>query len=271
MTHQLFETREQILFENEGQKLYGVLHRPFFPAKSSEKVPAVLFCHGFAGNKIGKHRIYISLAQRLAQLGIASLRFDFRGSGESEGEFSEMTLESEVSDALQALKFLRQQNQIDRDRIGLLGNSFGGAVAVLAAQQDCDVKSLALVASLFNSRPWVKAWQAFQKEPNAKVAQQQMSQILDGNVPGPAFYETFLKLDLQKAFSELAHIPLILAYGEQDERVGRDQVEQFKHFRQGSSAQTRWLPLHKSGHDFSNPDERYFLVQEVADWLARTL
>ncbi|HIE24547.1 MAG TPA: alpha/beta fold hydrolase [Anaerolineales bacterium] len=49
---------------------------------TDERVPAVLICHGFAGNRVESHFIFVKVARRLANAGFFVLRFDFRGFGE---------------------------------------------------------------------------------------------------------------------------------------------------------------------------------------------
>src|ERR1700722_17738329 len=144
-----FDHRESIVLENQGQKIFGILHRPVIP---SDKYPAVLICHGLAGHKTGKYRIYVIFAEMLAKVGIASLRIDFRGSGDSEGDFSDMTLTSEVSDALLSLDFLKTVQDVDADRIGIFGRSIGGTVAFMTVHRDpakC-IKSIATWAPIFD-------------------------------------------------------------------------------------------------------------------------
>ena len=77
------EERQSVVLENEGQKIFGILHRPIHV----DSCPAVLICHGLAGHKTGQYRIYVILAEKLSEAGIASFRIDFRGSGDSEGKF----------------------------------------------------------------------------------------------------------------------------------------------------------------------------------------
>jgi dipeptidyl aminopeptidase/acylaminoacyl peptidase len=84
----------------------------------------------------------------LAANGIAALRFDFRGSGESEGDFEQVTVSGEITDALAALEFLRKQPEIDHERIGLIGLSLGGCVAACAASRDGKVRALVLWAAV---------------------------------------------------------------------------------------------------------------------------
>lgn len=129
-----------ISFENHGQRLYGMLHLP----EREGPAPAVALLHGFGGHRSESHFIFTKQARHLAQHGIAALRFDFRGSGESEGDFSEMTIEGEISDAVQALIFLAAQPEIDDTRLAVLGLSLGGCVAACLAGRDPRVKVLVL-------------------------------------------------------------------------------------------------------------------------------
>lgn len=134
-------TREPISFMNEGQKLIGVLHRP--AEANRDKIPAVVLFHGFTGTKVEPHRIFVKAAEALAREGIAALRFDFRGSGDSEGDFEDMTLQGEISDARASLDYLSGLPGIDGDNIGILGLSMGGAVAA-SVSDDPRVKSVVL-------------------------------------------------------------------------------------------------------------------------------
>jgi alpha/beta superfamily hydrolase len=97
-----------------GKRMAGVLHLP----AGRGRAPAVLMLHGFTGHKVETHRLFVRTARQLAASGLIVLRFDFRGSGDSEGEFEEMTIRGEVEDALNALAFLREQRRVDTIRIG---------------------------------------------------------------------------------------------------------------------------------------------------------
>src|SRR5262245_53155 len=114
------EDRQPITLFSGNQKLFGILHLPL----TETKVPAVLFCHGRGGNKSGKFRFYVELAELLTKAGIAALRVDFRGSGDSEGNFSDTTCTSQLDDARLAANFLCVHPAIDSSRFGLLGRSF---------------------------------------------------------------------------------------------------------------------------------------------------
>ncbi len=77
--------------------------------------------------------MFVKCSRALAAAGIASLRFDFYGSGESDGDFREVTLSGEIADAHAAVDFFRLQKGIDPRRVGLLGLSLGGLIAATLA------------------------------------------------------------------------------------------------------------------------------------------
>jgi len=105
-------------------------------------------CHGFTGHKGEDHRLFVTAAREFARSRLVVLRFDFRGSGDSDGAFSEMTVSGEIEDATAALDFLTAQPEVDADRIGVLGLSLGGCVAACLAGRDERVKALVLWAAV---------------------------------------------------------------------------------------------------------------------------
>lgn len=133
-------TERQISFENEGQTLYGFLHVP----EGAGPHPAVALLHGFGGNHMEPRAIFTRTARRLASSGITALRFDFRGSGDSEGAFRDASIESEVSDARTGLRFLGEQPEVDAERLGLVGLSLGGMIAARTAGEGRHVRALVL-------------------------------------------------------------------------------------------------------------------------------
>lgn len=95
--------------------------------------PGVLLCHGFTGQRMEAHFLFVKASRAFAAAGLASLRFDFRGSGESSGRFQDMSILTEVHDAVAAWDALGRLPGIDPSRRAVLGLSMGGAVAALLA------------------------------------------------------------------------------------------------------------------------------------------
>ena len=136
--------RLHISFPSGEFTLEGVWHLP----EDKRPFPAVIVCHPHPlyGGSMSSNVVF-SICQALAEASIAALRFNFRGVGKSQGEFGGGTAEQE--DVKAALAFVLSAENINRNRIGLAGYSFGGGVAAAVAVREERVKMLALVSPAF--------------------------------------------------------------------------------------------------------------------------
>lgn len=100
---------------------------------------AVVMLHGFGSSRDEVGGLFAMQAADLSEKGIASLRIDFRGYGESSGDMADTTLEGLVSDAGTARGFLAGIDGVDAARIGVIGYSFGAAVAMLEPDEFASV------------------------------------------------------------------------------------------------------------------------------------
>ncbi len=115
----------KLTFENrEGKKLAARLDLPL----DEKPVAYALFAHCFACGK--NLNAVVNISRSLTRNGIAVLRFDFTGLGESEGDFADTTFSSNVLDLLAAAEFL--ENNYEPPKI-LIGHSLGGAAVLQAA------------------------------------------------------------------------------------------------------------------------------------------
>lgn len=263
---QKVETREAITLVNQSEKIFGILHLPLHVKKG----PAIVICPGFAGNKCGKFRMFVTLGQELARLGFVVLRFDYRGAGDSEGDFKEITLEGEISDTLTCLDFLKHHRQVDSSKIGLLGRSLGGAIAVLAARRFEQIKSLALWAPVFRSDPWRELWESHQSKESLDPLKQDLFKNLPASFPNKEFLSQFFNLDLKKELEGLRQIPLLHIHGEKDSVVKIEHARDFEKARDGI-LNSRFIQLPKSDHDFSDNEELQLAMQETIQWFIETL
>jgi pimeloyl-ACP methyl ester carboxylesterase len=117
--------------DRNGKKIRGAIHLP----EKTQNLPCVTFCHGFTASRIEPHFMYVKMSRALEKIGVASIRFDFLGSGESDGLFSEMTLSTEVADVEAVLNYACSLSFVDPNRISLLGFSMGGAVSLVSASR----------------------------------------------------------------------------------------------------------------------------------------
>ena len=123
---------QKVTFQSAGLRLSGILHIPD-DAKGARR-PAMMMLHGFGSNK--SSRTCAAPARMLESWGYVVLRFDMRGCGESEGERGRLICLEQVEDTSNAVTFLAGLPQVDPERIGCMGTSFGAAVTVYAAGVD---------------------------------------------------------------------------------------------------------------------------------------
>ncbi|MFC0042208.1 alpha/beta hydrolase family protein [Actinomadura rayongensis] len=109
--------------------------------------PAVLLLHGTASHRDEVGGMFARLASALAASGVASLRIDFAGCGASTRPQTDLTVTGELSDARLAYRWLRGRDDIDADRVAVLGFSQGGMIAALLAGAEPGLAGLATWSS----------------------------------------------------------------------------------------------------------------------------
>jgi dipeptidyl aminopeptidase/acylaminoacyl peptidase len=125
--------KQGVTFKSDGLTNSGDLYLPD-NAPKGRKLPVFMVLHGFGSNKTSDN--VKGPAAMLNEWGYAVLGFDMRGCGESEGTRANLICMEQVADTRSAVTFLQGRTEIDGKRIGVLGSSFGGAVAVYAAGVD---------------------------------------------------------------------------------------------------------------------------------------
>ena len=133
---------ESVVIDGDHGKLQAVIHKPAL--KSGERVPMVLLCHGFMGNKDGA--LENRIANLLSERGIASIRFDFNGHGQSEGRFQDMTVPNEIVDAKKVIEYVSALPYVSS--VAISGHSQGGVVAAMTAGElgSDKIKAVVLLA-----------------------------------------------------------------------------------------------------------------------------
>ena len=123
---------DKITFTSGDLTLSGVLHTP--EGADASGLPCIIVLHGFGSNKeSGNVR---GPCKMLNGWGYAAFRFDMRGCGESEGDFGRVICQEQVEDTRAAMDYLQTRSEVDPKRIGVLGSSFGAAVAIYTGGVD---------------------------------------------------------------------------------------------------------------------------------------
>ena len=128
--------QEEVSFANGDAVLKGTL---VLPEGCSRKTPVLIMITGSGlqnrDEEIYEHKPFAVIADALARAGIATLRYDDRGFGESTGDLVNCTTEDMKNDAIAGIGLLRERF----DRVGIIGHSEGGTIALmLAAEKKAD-------------------------------------------------------------------------------------------------------------------------------------
>ena len=120
--------QQEIELDHQGQRIYGIA---YIPSTENEKVPLVICAHGLGGS----YQSNAAYAEQLASHGIAAYCFDFRGGGgsRSDGNTTEMSVMTEVSDLEVIMEAASEWDFVDENKIVLLGTSQGGITSAIAA------------------------------------------------------------------------------------------------------------------------------------------
>ncbi|MDE0029998.1 MAG: alpha/beta fold hydrolase [Deltaproteobacteria bacterium] len=153
-------------FSGPGYGLSGVVTIPDARDRS-QRHPGVILCQGYAGLK---EALMPAVAERLAAEGYVTLRFDYRGFGESEGPRHRLIPLEQIEDIRNGLTCLGVRPEVDPNRLAIWGTSFGGAHAAYAAAVDERVRCIVSVVGVGDGERWLRClrreweWQEFVKE-----------------------------------------------------------------------------------------------------------
>jgi alpha-beta hydrolase superfamily lysophospholipase len=153
---------EPVFFDSGGRRLFQVRHVPDGPVRG-----ALVVCHPFGEEKKSAHRHFVELCRLLAGSGVASIRFDFTGCGDSDGGLRDATVERWTEDTRNALDAC--EGLAPGAPRFLLGLRLGAAVAALAVRDRPDVRGLALW------QPIVDAKRAFAADLRRTLIKQMMT------------------------------------------------------------------------------------------------
>ena len=238
-----------------GNRLVGVVHAPAIPAKTR---PGVILCHGMESTKDGaKHR---RLGEQLSKAGLTVLRFDFSYVGESEGDFADLTFRGEVDDLGGAWDFFRGRVP---GPVGVLGSSMGGAVALLFAAEEPEVRALATIAAVAHPERILVELRPAEIERWRKEGMLS----LGGVELRSTFLDDVRTLDVVAACRRI-RCPTFIAHGSADRVVPCSDAEEIA-AALGAEHALKIYP--DADHRFSRPTDLEAMLADCSAWLERHL
>lgn len=148
-------TEDLTFFSGPGLRLSARLYRP---DPAIDRNTGIVFCHGFGGVKDGTP---VGLSGLLAQHGYSVLTFDYRGFGGSEGRRFHLVPAEQVEDAVNAIEFLAQLPGLDPNRLGIYGTSFGGGIAIMAANRSERLRAAFITVPVISGDQWLRSVNRF--------------------------------------------------------------------------------------------------------------
>src|SRR3954463_5612636 len=142
---------ERVTIPGSGFTLAGTISRPSSSAPAPARLPAVVLVGGSGptdrDSLVFGVPVLGEIAGSLAEAGFVTIRYDKRGVGQSGGRAESATLADYAEDARAAVRFLADRKDVDPKRIGILGHSEGGLVALIAADKEKRIAAAVLIAT----------------------------------------------------------------------------------------------------------------------------
>ncbi|MCG8406370.1 MAG: alpha/beta fold hydrolase [Phycisphaerales bacterium] len=244
------------------EKLAACLHTPP-PERLTMAAPVVVCCHGLTGTRIGTSYRFVTLARRLAEQNMACLRFDFRGCGESDGQFQDLTVRRLTEDLKAAVAALDHAPRCDPTRIGIVASSFGAFTTSLVSDELSSLGCLVFWAPVANVRSLVdrdmtdEAW-AFLRE-NDWVDHR-------GLRMGRAFLEAVPDTDAPEKLA-LQPRPLLIFHGSGDQHVPLDHATAYEAAMRKSGVEVQLEVLSVDDHGMRSVSANDRIIEGSVSWL----
>ncbi len=245
-----------VAFKSGNKQLIGVLHLP-----NKKNAPCVIMCHGYGGNKQGNpSRTFVKTARYFSKSGIASLRFDFYGCGDSEGNFEELTVTKQIEDLGSAIDFVQGFGGINKNKIAVLGWSRGSAICILRAAKDRRIKC---IVSWAGEADFQNQW------PKQYIIEAKKGGYFYSRWWGiKTTYKAFLdesKYNILKLLKKM-HVPFLVLHGNRDENVALSQGELlYEH----ANSPKKIVIVKGADHSFTGFENK--VMKETYSWIKRWL
>ena len=229
-------TSEAVRVPAAGFTLAGTLT---LPRDASRPVPAFVTITGSGQQErdsrlpfVKDYALFRQLADTLARHGVAVLRMDDRGFGESGGDAARATSADFAEDIRAGLRYLRTRREIDTTRLGLIGHSEGGIIAPMIAASDSSLRGIVLMAApAWTGRRVIESQNRYLLENAPDLSARQRDSLLQvsmrmvdsagASAPWLRYFQTYDPLPAARR----VRIPVLILQGATDRQVTAEQAE----------------------------------------------
>lgn len=248
-----------VLILSDGFKLNARLCKP------SQPKAAVLFVHGICGD-LDEIGIFTNLERKLSTLGVMTLRFDFRGHGDSDGEASDASVQAEIRDLIQAMNFLKSEE--DFSSIGVIAASFGASIVLLSDVLTASIKTAVFLNPVIDfRRTFLEPVTRWGKENFGREKIESSDSIfLEDCELGKMFIEDLTRYEPKEVLPKW-NIPTYIIHGDKDDAVPFSSSKEMAE----SCADSYLAPMPGTGHGFDNDFKRQIVVDLTVLWIKSRL
>jgi len=239
---------------SQGQQLIGIVHQPLVGNGT-----AIIFCHGFTGQKTENKRLFVEAARAFAAAGFWALRFDFYGSGDSAGEFRASRISTNIQNLRDALAWVRG---LGFERIVVLGISMGATTAILTLPDEL-VAGLVLWSTVPDMRELFDQRLGRSLDSIPVMAAYEY----DGWLIDRDFYLDAIKYNIDEHLKKL-RIPKLIVQGSVDDPLF---VKGFQHFKAIVQPPVEFQLIPGASHTYETVKHRAEVIQLTSVWLKNLL
>ncbi|WP_019038548.1 bifunctional alpha/beta hydrolase/OsmC family protein [Psychroflexus tropicus] len=252
---------EKVTFQNKnGEDLIGRLQ---FPDEQHAKAYAI-FAHCFTCGK--NLKVIREISTALTKLGIAVLRFDFTGLGQSDGDFEETNFSHDIEDLIEASNFLKQNYEAPKL---IIGHSLGGTAALFASQKIDSLKAIVSIASPSQPSHVEELIVRSTKEGSAGDDSNSVEISLGGKdfTIKKQFLDDIKSKDTASFLGDLK-IPYLIMHSPQDRIVSIDNAEDLYKW---SHHPKSFISLDKADHLLNTNVDASYIGSLIGHWSSNSL
>ena len=227
----------------------------------------IILCHGITSDKNEYNNFFLKFEAEILGQGLNSMRFDFRGHGDSNFREEDMTIAGELTDLETVSDFLHQENKLPQY---IIASSFGSVSSILHAKaKPSYLEGLILLNPVLDiKKTFISPGTAWSQKSINEKSISHLDEVgfikLDDYKMGPDLVSEFSQLSLLPSFIDL-DIPIFILHGDDDNMVPLEYSIIFSKLNDDATLSV----VEGVGHGFD--DQQDFVVKESIDWIKRQL